>query len=250
MQEGTWACLRWRSPFFPGAGRRRPCSGAARWGMQTRTQNQRAQAWSQEAAAAQWPFGERKTTGQSALTVRCGMLWEQGPDRYFSSSQALPAVLANTTCCSALKHKPSKGLPQIVLPELSRVHLNVHSMGPTTSMLYWAEGRELFIRRKTSLCPTRNGFQAFWHSGSRVAQSLYHFHSIFTDGFYFWMSDLLTICFYTITEKSDLWVFSFVHSYFSNSCHSTLAFHTPHLRQIILNCSWKPPKPDILQTPQ
>lgn len=117
MQEGTWACLRWRSPFFPGAGRRRPCSGAARWGMQTRTQNQRAQAWSQEAAAAQWPFGERKTTGQSALTVRCGMLWEQGPDRYFSSSQALPAVLANTTCCSALKHKPSKGLPQIVLPD-------------------------------------------------------------------------------------------------------------------------------------
>lgn len=146
----------------------------------------------------------REKDHRSVSSHRPLMLWEQGPDRYFSSSQALPAVLANTTCCSALKHKPSKGLPQIVLPELSRVHLNVHSMGPTTSMLYWAEGRELFIRRKTSLCPTRNGFQAFWHSGSRVAQSLYHFHSIFTDGFYFWMSDLLTICFYTITEKSDL----------------------------------------------
>lgn len=146
----------------------------------------------------------REKDHRSVSSHRPLMLWEQGPDRYFSSSQALPAVLANTTCCSALKHKPSKGLPQIVLPELSRVHLNVHSMGPTTSMLYWAEGRELFIRRKTSLCPTRNGFQAFWHSGSRVAQSLYHFHSIFTDGFYFWMSDLLTIYFYTITEKSDL----------------------------------------------
>lgn len=146
----------------------------------------------------------REKDHRSVSSHRPLMLWEQGPDRYFSSSQALPAVLANTTCCSALKHKPSKGLPQIVLPELSRVHLNVHSMGPTTSMPYWAEGRELFIRRKTSLCPTRNGFQAFWHSGSRVAQSLYHFHSIFTDGFYFWMSDLLTICFYTITEKSDM----------------------------------------------
>lgn len=88
MQEGTWACLRWRSPFFPGAGRRRPCSGAARWGMQTRTQNQRAQAWSQEAAAAQWPFGERKTTGQSALTVRwcCG-------------SRALTGILAAHKHC-------------------------------------------------------------------------------------------------------------------------------------------------------
>lgn len=141
----------------------------------------------------------REKDHRSVSSHRPLMLWEQGPDRYFSSSQALPAVLANTTCCSALKHKPSKGLPQIVLPELSRVHLNVHSMGPTTSMPYWAEGRELFIRRKTSLCPTRNGFQAFWHSGSRVAQSLYHFHSYFYRWFLFldvWPTDHILLYHY------------------------------------------------------
>lgn len=55
----------------------------------------------------------REKDHRSVSSHRPLMLWEQGPDRYFSSSQALPAVLANTTCCSALKHKPSKGLPQI-----------------------------------------------------------------------------------------------------------------------------------------
>lgn len=59
----------------------------------------------------------REKDHRSVSSHRALMLWEQGPDRYFSSSQALPAVLTNTTCCSVLKHKPSKGLPQIVLPD-------------------------------------------------------------------------------------------------------------------------------------
>lgn len=61
----------------------------------------------------------------------------------------------------------------------SRVRSNGHSMRPTTSSPHWIEDRELFIRRKTSLCPAMSVFQPFWHSSSRLAWSLSDLHSYF-----------------------------------------------------------------------
>lgn len=60
----------------------------------------------------------------------------------------------------------------------SRVHSNARSMRPTTSSPNWTEDKELFIGRKTSLCPAKSWellTMPLWHSSSRMAMEPFKF---------------------------------------------------------------------------
>lgn len=178
--------------------------------MWTRTQNPRVRAWSQEAAAAQWPVGEKKTIGLLLLPTHT--VANKDPTSIFTTNKPYwlcwqsPHSIKPSESFQRPPTNPSSRQRQ------SRVHSNRHSMRPTASSSQWTEDRELFTRRKTSLCLARSGFQPFWHSSSRMAWSLPNLHSYFYSYnlvFHFtariWMSNLLTIHFYiSHSEKQSV----------------------------------------------
>lgn len=178
--------------------------------MWTRTQNQHAQAWSQEAAAAQLPVGEEKTTGQLSLPTDTE---EARTRRVFYK---LPR---GTDCCQA----PHGAQPSNTIfrrPPInpssrwswrpSRVHPNTHSRRPFPCPPHWTEDRELFGRRIIRLCPAKwlPGFLTFeQQSGTETCWFSFLFLQIQFTYFFtarIWMSNLLTINFDTSYRKEHL----------------------------------------------